>query len=1161
VGKGAVTIQLGVDDLSAVPSASAARTLLPAAPLIFDSYDLVFTPQVDGEPVPKEIKDITTLIGIDLDAGTYTLVLKAYKGTEEAAGGTVSGIEVTEGNNTQAIVPLLFKATETGTGTLSVTVRNTSGLPLSQAKFNWKPLSGGTGADSESILSDLGGSKSLKAGYYLVTVTLSSGDRTAKRGDAVHIGAGQTTPLAWEFTEADFSTDVTEMWLLGKDGEDWETPDNAKELMQADDGTFFWEGLLTTGSFRFNLENKTKPNRFQPVEDGTGINDDTPVLMSFVLGDTGSETAWNLGEAGYYRFVVNPLAKTVTVSKPAAVTGVTITGGNITLNKGASRSFTVEVSAYNGAGQEVEWSIVGNNAAGTAFGTGDDANKLTIDSAETAPILTVRAASTTDTAKYDEITVTVQEAEIPAAKYSITLTQTAHGSFTVTTTNGMAVTEAAAGTVVNLSAIPSDGYRFKQWTVTGAAPADITANPATFEMPEGAVTVTAVFDLDAPDTPGDPKFHIYIGFGQSNFEGDNQQGFSKTAYDWTNPRFQVFNAFETANTWDTGAQPYGRRKETWYTAKPPLVTDSRGLTPADGFGRYLVERLADENIKIGVIPIGISGASLDAWEPDTGGNDWIKDLVASGQAQSHWQAPLFIRYDSDGNIYKRMVELARLAQKDGVIKGIIIHQGEGGGGNSYGGWDKLLKRIYDRLLEDLGLEPNSIPLLAGQSKNGWTGNSYWIKNLETDYPGIFHVIEATDLPTGDGIHFTSESMMTLGRRYGEKMLELLYAGYTLNPNITVTQPAAGGSFTVKAGTGVPVPENISAKAGTEIVLEAEAQTGYVFSSFEITGAVLETDYTTANIRRFIMPAGAQVTVTAIFVQEGYNRINVKCAPQFRGTFALNPNPEMAPQGRQITITAAPAGENFIPVVKVQGANSADITGTVLTGNPNGPWVLTMPNEEITITAIFVNPVQDTGALESQNVLYGGGNSAFRNDAATSNFSVTKNQEYEFEIQYKTNGTANRPIAITMIPGDENWPAGTSGFSSAAPYTGSRGRVETYKGTTMVILDNTNGEWVTERFTFKTSGDFTTKGAAGDYNLAGVYIGINPDNTAGVEGWVNYVCLRRMTGDNPPSRNVLGNARFKSGLQHWKNHDSDTNIQIVTMNAPGVPAYAIWADRD
>ncbi|MDR0388137.1 MAG: hypothetical protein LBH57_08900 [Treponema sp.] len=318
-GKGIVNIQLGVDDTGTVPFARAARTLLPAAPLFFGSYDLTFTPQGGGEPVTRN--GITGLTGIELYPGTYTLDLKAYSGTEVAAEGTASGVVVTEGKDTQAVVPLLFTTTETGTGTLGVTVTNTSGLTLSQAAFNWMPLSGGTTAGSESLTvsgSGLSGSKSLQAGYYLVTVTLSAGDRTAKRSDASHIGAGQTTLLEWDFDADDFFTDVTRMWLVEKNGSTWGTPGEGNKLDEQADGTFVWQGSLTTGSFRFDLNDETNPGHFQPAVDGAAIELDTPVLMSFTSGDTGPEAAWSL-EAGYYRFAVNPLAQTVTV------TAVTVT--------------------------------------------------------------------------------------------------------------------------------------------------------------------------------------------------------------------------------------------------------------------------------------------------------------------------------------------------------------------------------------------------------------------------------------------------------------------------------------------------------------------------------------------------------------------------------------------------------------------------------------------------------------------------------------------------------------------------------------------------------------------------------------------------------------------------------------------------------------------
>jgi hypothetical protein len=203
-GKGVVNIQLGVDNFDILTPASAGRTLLPATPLHFESYTLTFTPAA-GKVVVLE--DVTALTGIELDEGTYTLDLEAYTGEEPAARGSTS-VSVTGGGNTEVTVPLTFMPTEAGTGTLSVTVENTDGLPLAGAEFAWTSLSGGTAAGSENLSgsgSALSGSKILRAGYYVVTVTLSSGEGTAKKGDVAHIGADHTTPLMWTFTGGEFS--------------------------------------------------------------------------------------------------------------------------------------------------------------------------------------------------------------------------------------------------------------------------------------------------------------------------------------------------------------------------------------------------------------------------------------------------------------------------------------------------------------------------------------------------------------------------------------------------------------------------------------------------------------------------------------------------------------------------------------------------------------------------------------------------------------------------------------------------------------------------------------------------------------------------------------------------------------------------------------------
>jgi hypothetical protein len=81
-------------------------------------------------------------------------------------------------------------------------------------------------------------------------------------------------------------------------------------------------------------------------------------------------------------------------------------------------------------------------------------------------------------------------------QYNITVTQpeeSVEGSFTVAVGTDSAVssnTTATAGTTITLAATAGTGYDFTQWTVTGVTLTDNTANPATFTMPEGDVTVT-----------------------------------------------------------------------------------------------------------------------------------------------------------------------------------------------------------------------------------------------------------------------------------------------------------------------------------------------------------------------------------------------------------------------------------------------------------------------------------------------------------------------------------------------------------------------------------------------------------------------------------------------------------------------------------------------
>ena len=62
-----------------------------------------------------------------------------------------------------------------------------------------------------------------------------------------------------------------------------------------------------------------------------------------------------------------------------------------------------------------------------------------------------------------------------------------------------------------------------------------------------------------------------------------------------------------------------------------------------------------------------------------------------------WMAALIKPYAK--NLYGRLVEMAKLAQKDGVMKGILLHQGESNTGDTK--WAMKMKGLYDNLIMDL----------------------------------------------------------------------------------------------------------------------------------------------------------------------------------------------------------------------------------------------------------------------------------------------------------------------------------------------------------------------------------------------------------------------------------------------------------------------------
>jgi hypothetical protein len=252
----------------------------------------------------------------------------------------------------------------------------------------------------------------------------------------------------------------------------------------------------------------------------------------------------------------------------------------------------------------------------------------------------------------------------------------------------------------------------------------------------------------------DPNFYIFLCLGQSNMEGNARFEEQDKTVD---PRFQVLSTLDCPDS--------GRKKGQWYPAVPPLCRCNTGLTPADYFGRTMVANLP-ETCRVGVINVAIGGCKIELFDKDKA-QQYIKTAPS-------WMINMIRAYDDDP--YGRLVEMAKIAQKDGVIKGILLHQGESNSGDKT--WPLQVKTVYDNLLKDLFLDPDSVPLLAGEVVHAdqggvCAGMNDVIETLPQTIPTAYVVSSSGCTDGPDNLHFNAEGYRELGKRYALKMLPLL----------------------------------------------------------------------------------------------------------------------------------------------------------------------------------------------------------------------------------------------------------------------------------------------------------------------------------------------------------------------------------------------------
>ena len=256
----------------------------------------------------------------------------------------------------------------------------------------------------------------------------------------------------------------------------------------------------------------------------------------------------------------------------------------------------------------------------------------------------------------------------------------------------------------------------------------------------------------SPKAP-DPNFSIYLCFGQSNMLGaDKPEAQDSIVSD----RFVCMTSVDGADT-EVGQ---------WRPALPPLCQTWPHLSLADEFGHTLLEHLPATQ-RVGVIVVAVNGAAIRLFDKDQcqGYIDSIPERWMRREVEAFGDNP-----------YERLVSLARKAQQEGVIRGILMHQGETDATNDV--WFHTVSKVYHDLLTDLHLSADSVPLLAGEAVAGDQNGAYQHVNATIDrihdfIPTAYPIPSCGCAPLPDHLHFAAAGTRRLGHRYGLEMLRLM----------------------------------------------------------------------------------------------------------------------------------------------------------------------------------------------------------------------------------------------------------------------------------------------------------------------------------------------------------------------------------------------------
>ena len=820
-------------------------------------------------------------------------------------------------------------------GYMSARYWNCSADTLSQPYQGFRPILEVLGLDT---LGDDG----LKA----VTLDLGSG----KLGDEssiqiiVETGSAFTAPASDGLTRPDGNTDNYFKWL-GSDGELYEPGDNVSadvskltaQFAPSSHSVTITTDTLPDGKVGETYSQTLTANGTAPITwsidgglpAGLSLNADTGEISGTPTADgTAKFTVKATNSAGSD---TKELSITIAKAAPAEYTVTVTSGGNGTASASPAKAVAgaeITLTAMPNEGYRFkEWEVISGGVT-------------IVDDKFTMPNNNVEVKA-------------IFEEDTPPAPTEHTVTVTSGGNGTASASPAKAV----AGTEITLTAMPNEGYHFKEWQVISG---DVTIVDNKFTMPDSNVEVKAIFEEDAPPAPTDPAKPSISVTGTYTYNGSEHtatvSGYDPATMDISGNTATDAGDYTVRVTSQTGK---------WADGSTEAVTAVWSIGKAtqeapDGLSSVAPATEGGSDGKI----TGVT----DKMEYRMAGES-IYTACSGTEIENLSAGNYFVRYAEDHNHFASPDAEVTVGEGKPLADFTITFNGNGGSGSmepvtvkagtnyilpacgftapadqefkawEIGGAEYKVGDSYtvDRdteikaLWENSVITPTTYTVTVGNDGNG-TGTA----TPSTAAAGTTITLTATP---NKGYHFKEWQVISGGVTIKDDKFLMPDSNVEVSAIFEKDAPPVPTEFniTVKTdGNGTASASHAKAVVGTEIRLTATPNTGYHFKEWQvISGGV------TIKDNKFLMPS-ANVEVKAIFEKD---------APP-------------APTEFTITVTSGGNGTASASHAKAVAGTEIRLTATPKTGYHFKEWEVIsggvtivddkflMPNDNVEVKAIF-----------------------------------------------------------------------------------------------------------------------------------------------------------------------------------------------------------------